>query len=529
MKKSLAAAAVFLAFSGTAAAQEAARISRVTLYPGSATVERSAKVEQGGGKLVMTGLPSNFDPRTLRVEAAPGIRVGEVTVLDSGRTEALGGREAQLEARIEALKDEKAALDVDLKTAELVRDYLQNMAVKPEPAPSEHDKRPIVIDGKHIPVVLDAIRKGATDAYGVMQKIEVRKRGLDKQIAAAERDLARLRGGSRDSRSVSIAYSASKPGEVRAVYQVTNAGWKPSYRAYLDSTTSKVELERTATVQQRTGEDWRGVELRLSTGQPRGANVVDPNPWQITLQPPVVARGSAVMQEMAAASPRPLGDRAKRDEAEPIVAAFHTQYTTEFQVPGRVDVAADGRQVGVSLTKEAVAAKQVIRIVPRGDTSAMVTAEGELPEGVWIPGDMQLFRDGSYIGSTYWQPQAREKLVLPFGRDDRVQVAVKRVKNRSGSSGIVSQRNERQVSDLYTVTSRHKVPVDLLLLEASPVAVNDQVKVEAVFEPKPKTVNWEDRRGVVAWEQPLLPGTTLKFVTDYTITYPKDTPIVGLP
>ena len=50
-----------------------------------------------------------------------------------------------------------------------------------------------------------------------------------------------------------------------------------------------------------------------------------------------------------------------------------------------------------------------------------------------------------------------------------------------------------------------------------------------MFEPKPKTVNWEDRRGVVAWEQPLKPGETLKFVTDYTISYPKDQVIVGLP
>jgi len=34
---------------------------------------------------------------------------------------------------------------------------------------------------------------------------------------------------------------------------------------------------------------------------------------------------------------------------------------------------------------------------------------------------------------------------------------------------------------------------------------------------------------VVAWEQPLLPGETLKFVTDYTIRYPKDSVVLGLP
>jgi hypothetical protein len=106
--------------------------------------------------------------------------------------------------------------------------------------------------------------------------------------------------------------------------------------------------------------------------------------------------------------------------------------------------------------------------------------------------------------------------VLPFGRDDRVQVASSRTKNRSGSAGLIGQRNERQIAEL-------------LLFEASPVAVSDQINVDAVFTPKPKVKDWEDKRGVVAWQQPLAPGESLKFVADYTITYPKDASIAGLP
>jgi hypothetical protein len=159
----------------------------------------------------------------------------------------------------------------------------------------------------------------------------------------------------------------------------------------------------------------------------------------------------------------------------------------------------------------------------------MVTAEATLPEGVWIAGDAQLYRDGSYIGSTFWNARAKEKLVLPFGRDDRVQVTSNRIKNRSGAAGLLGGRSERQVADLYTITSRHKVPVELLVLEPAPVAVSDQIKVDIVFEPKPKVRDWEEKRGVVAWEQSLAPGQSLKFVADYTITYPKDASIIGLP
>jgi uncharacterized protein (TIGR02231 family) len=521
------------AWAGAAPAQDAGRITRVLLYPGSAAIERSARVVAGGNRVELTGLPANFDLRTLRVEADPGIVVGEVAVQDVSRAEALGGRESELEARIEALKDQRAALEVEVKSAELVRDYLASLSA--QPGGEAGKARPIAVDPKAIPAVIEALRRGATDSYGLIRRVEIKKRGIDKQLAVLERDLARLRTGARDARTLAIGYSASRAGEVRATYQVTNAGWKPAYRAALDSSSSRVELERQATIMQRTGEDWRGVALRLSTGQPRPAQIVDPATWQLVIRPP--ARAGMLSSESPAAAPM-LEQRARRatdkaapraDEPAPIVAEFQTQFATEFEVPGKVDLAADGRQVNVVLTKQSFPVKQRVRVVPRRDSAAMVTAEAELPEGVWIPGDAQLYRDGSYIGSTFWNAQAKEKLVLPFGRDDRVQVASNRTKNRSGAAGLLGGRSERQIADLYTVTSRHKVPVELLVLEAAPVPVSDQINVDVAFEPKPKVQDWEEKRGVVAWEQSLAPGESLKFIADYTITYPRDASIIGLP
>jgi hypothetical protein len=508
-------AVVALVFATQAFAQEGGRITKVMLYPGSATVERAAPVSAGQARVELTGLPANFDPRTLRVEADPGIRIGEIALRDVARQNAMSPRESELEARIQALKDRQAELDVEVKTAELVRNFLTNMNTVPQP---EKGRAP-AIDPKAIPVVLESLRNGGADAYGTLQRVAVQKRTLDKQIVALERDLARIKGSARDSRLLTISVAASSAGSVRASYQVPNAGWRPAYRASLDSAGSRVELERTATVTQQTGEDWSGVSLKLATGQPRAAAIVDPATWQLVIQTPQVAetRDSLVGAKVAAAPARMM------------ISEFHTEYATGFDVSGTVDIPADGRQVNVSLTRQWVPVTQKVRVVPRRDRSGMVTAEAERPEGVWLPGDVQLYRDGAYIGSTHWQAQAKDKLILPFGRDDRLIVTVNRLKNRTGKAGIVGQRNERQIADQYTVTSRHKTPVDLLVLEPSPVAVSDQISVDAVFEPKTKVLNWEDRRGVVAWERALAPGETLKFAADYTITYPKDAAVVGLP
>ncbi|MBW8906881.1 MAG: DUF4139 domain-containing protein [Betaproteobacteria bacterium] len=475
-KLSLAAVAVIGAFASTEDVL-AQQVTSVTLYPGSATVERSAKIGAGGGRLEMAGLPANFDVRTLRVEADAGIAIGEIAVHDVAKSEALGGREAALEAKIQALKDQSAALEGEAKTAELVRDYLASLSARPD------DKHRAAVDAKALPAVLDAIRRGGADVYGTLQRVAVNKREAAKSIAALERDLARLRSGARDVRTLSIAYSATRPGEVRAAYHVANAGWRPAYRASLDSASSRLELERQAAVSQNTGEDWRGVRLRLSTGAPRAAQLVDPNPWQLVIRPPQPKVAAEALYSQIAPAAAPASRAARADLAEQKVEEFQTEYATEFEVPGRVDVAADGRQITVALAKQAMPVKQKIRIGPRRDNAAMVTAGAEMPEGVWIPG---------------------------FGRDDRIQVAINRRKDRSGHAGLIGQRAERQVSTLYTVTSRHKVPVELLVLEAAPVPVNDQITVDTTFQPKPKTANWEERKGVYAWEQPLAPGETLK-------------------
>ena len=220
----------------------------------------------------------------------------------------------------------------------------------------------------------------------------------------------------------------------------------------------------------------------------------------------------------------------KRDAADAALATvtqMEARFATEFEVSGTVDLPADGRQATVSLGRQSLEARQRVRVIPRREAAATVTAEAALPEGVWIPGEVQLYRDGSYVGSTHWR--GRERLVLPFGRDDRVHVAVHRTQNRSGAAGLIGRREEREIADLYTVASRHKVPVELLVLEAVPVAVSDEIGVAASFQPQPSVKEWDNRRGVVAWEQSLAPGETLKFVASYTISYPRDVPIAGLP
>ena len=208
---------------------------------------------------------------------------------------------------------------------------------------------------------------------------------------------------------------------------------------------------------------------------------------------------------------------------------MQTTFSTEFEVPGLVSLPADGRKVTVSLAKLMLPAKMRLRVVPRLDAAAIVTAEAKRPEGVWLPGEIQLQRDGSVVGSTSWNPQTSENLLLPFGRDNLMRVKLNRVKDRNGSAGIIDRKNEREVTDVLTLASSHKTALDLLVLESSPVSTSDQIAVKASFDPKPQVENWEERQGVVAWERPIKPNETVKITLSYTVSYPREGTVVGLP
>lgn len=512
----------------SAHADDMSRIARVTLYPGAATVERSAQVAAGATRLELSGLPAAFDAKTIRVEADPGIRIGEVTVQDVARSEAMGKRQAELEAKLQDIEDQIAMLDVERQSAELVTGYLKGLGGGSE------DGKATPLDTRTLAATLDAIRKGGSDAYATMQRVAVKKRALEQQADAVRRDLEQVTGSARAARSVTVRLAAERAGEVRVAYQVNGPGWQPVYRATLDAASGKVELERQALIAQNSGEDWNGVVMRLSTDQPRSApQGPTPYPWQLSIRPPAPPRPLAAAP-MAAPAPMAKAElmRAREADAEmPLfdVAELQGAFSTEYEVPGKVTLPSDGRKVTVSLARQSLPVKLRVQALPRRDTTAYVVAEADKPQGVWLPGEIQLRRDGSYVGSTRWNPQAEDKLTLPFGRDDQVRISVAHLKTMSGESGIIAQRGERELQDVYTVSNLHKQPVDLLLLESSPVSTDEKIGVDKRFDPKPSEENWQDKPGVVAWRQSLPAGGTQKFSVDYRISWPKDASVIGLP
>ncbi len=94
--------------------------------------------------------------------------------------------------------------------------------------------------------------------------------GLNERIAAASSASLIHAGDVSKSALVRIEASGAAPTAVllEVTYVVPGARWAPAYQCKLSRDGSKADIQMRAWVAQRSGEDWRGVALRLSTASP---------------------------------------------------------------------------------------------------------------------------------------------------------------------------------------------------------------------------------------------------------------------
>ena len=497
----------------------ASRITAVKVYPGSATVERALRLAPGARQALFACLPAGLDAATLQVSGDAAVRIGELAVRQQPR-ELLGQACASpLDDRVRALEDQIAALQAEGAGIGYAAGYFKSF----ENAASGADGRATA--PAQIGATAQALRLHAREALTRQHQIKRQQEALERELKPllAERD----RAAARDAHvsTVRVTLAAPQGGELRLSYQVRGPSWQPGYRATLDSATRRVRLERQAQVAQNTGEDWDGVQLTLSTGQPGAATQGPlPRPWRVGIEPPVQAMPAPVM----AAAPAPLARAvmAPAPMAEDMpsfdVGVFDRGFATEFVVPQRIQVPSSGQRVTLSLGEHVADAQFKVRTTPAQDATAYLIAELAAPPGVWPAGPVNLYRDGAYVGSGRFDSAQLPRNGLAFGRDELVNVRMEQPERRDGTGGFIGNRNERRVSRLYTVENRHRDGITLQLLDAAPVPEHEDVRVESRYQPEPASKRWNDQPGSVLWQQPLGAGATQRFMAEHVITWPVD-------
>src|SRR5579871_4554443 len=436
----------------------------VTVFPDSARVTRegSLRLAAGSHQVVFPDLPASIVESSLRltVEGPEGTKLYGVSLKDDYQPEVVEKRTRVLKDRLQALQDQETDLNDRMEARKTEIDLLKNLSK--ESSNTATNQGPThtatLVDFTHS---ADAVEGRIGKLLAANRKDERQVRQLDLKIAALNNQLSDSGSPEREKRTAQADIELPRAGEARftLAYQVSDASWTPLYDLRLSTEGEKpgLDLAFNAQVRQKTGEDWKGITLTLSTARPtEGTQLPDPTNWWLDFMTgrndisTNTSFGFAESRFMAKRAKAPMagalppakdadGDEEDKPE-EPAPAQVATAqilqapYAMSFAIPRSRDIPSDGadHRVGVAQNSQKVELKLVA--VPRLSAAAYLEAHVTY-DGMesLLPGEDQLFRDGDFVGTTDLEAKAPgEAFDLGFGQDDSVRVERKLVKNQAG-------------------------------------------------------------------------------------------------
>ena len=526
---------VFLAASPLALAVDVPvdlHVDRVTVYREAAAVTRTGQVEIPAGthRLIVRGLPASIDSKTLRVAVdSSTVRLGGIEVERINEGKFASEAERELRRKLEDAGDRRQAVVDDVQTAQTQLKLLDSLASNPAGSPTKAS-----VDGTNLGAVLGTMSASSSAAHRRVREANLQLRAVDREIEKLKADVAKVATQSKQSTEIRTAIEAStaSTSTVSVTYMIENAGWTWIYEARLDTKTKRMSLDRQGQLQQGSGEDWKNVEVVLTTAQPEGdvaTPVVDSQFLDLEEPQPAersLARAGMFAKAAAAPAAAPPGleevvvTGAKRHARE---AA--TDYMVEYQIPGRVTVLADREPRLYPISSDAFDVDLVARVVPGVSRAAHLEAAFKFERDVPLEsGQLQLYRDGAFVGEAdtkSFLPGAEVR--MPFGADQRVRVAVHDEAAQSAQRGVISKQTIRETRRRYDITNYHPAPIAVEVVDRVPVSKHSDVKVEILKgATEPTTKDLDGKAGVMLWKFVAAPQKAVSIRQYYSIQYPRD-------
>ena len=531
----------------------AAKVQTVTVYGDRAEVVRhlTATVEAGDHTLTFENLPGATDLSSVRVDGKGAFTLIDIRGERVQTKEVADERVLKLTKELEALRAQVNDLTladnrITQRKAALEKVLGRLTSVGKESANAEMD--PAKWAG-YLQYHVDTLAKLDKEvlANGVSRT------SLTLDVDRVQRELNELnahRFKFRNVASVRIEAKQAGPIELDLAYVVRGPSWNPLYDIRADTKAKTVQVNYHAEVRQSTGEDWKGVALKLSTAQPNlGGREPQMSPWFIHrfVPQPVTVTGGVVLESASKL------DRADRGSSErnrfsalsasapaPAAAAMDFTYArvntggtaATFAIPRAYDVPSDNKPAKVAIASESFPSEFRHTCVPKLSPHVYLKAKAiNKSDFPFIAGPTAVFLDGAFVAN------ASLDLVAPgqefwtyLGADQSVKVDLKDLGKVEELSGIFGKKTARTVvSKVFKVTNGKSTDISLSIRDQVPSSNHEEIKV--VFE-EPKYEKDTDGLKVdqskfVEWNLTLKPGAKQDVPFRFAIERPEGFPMVG--
>ncbi|MHA1681518.1 MAG: mucoidy inhibitor MuiA family protein [Promethearchaeota archaeon] len=525
------------------------QITRVVLYQKGCQVTRTGVVtlKKGISSVVIKELPSQLDKNSIRVEGrGPGVILNTIVKKAYSRQE----RSTEYQALVDEVSKVEQQLE-GLSELEYKRTYLAQFKLSLE---ENTGKFPL----------FSATGKEAFDRYNDLDDVLTGKifglveeiSSLNKEKEDLEKRLATLRNkiddlGAREGvveyTEIVLAVDAEAGSEfeldVNYVYRSSSyATWEPFYEMFIKEGSPDTILKMNALVSNKTGEEWVGISLVLSTANIQPVHIHEPEPYFLRVYRPEPVKAKKKMLAARGGMVRRMAKKEKvmedyeMEEEEPFEPAPVPAPEPEMEFTG-VDVS---ESIGIQMYELTTKVD-----IPNGRTSGpfflqdleltsrveyyWTALQGELvvarnivknDKTLIIPGKIRTYIDDDFVGLSH-QP-----LVAPFDefkvglREGKNVKVKKKLVDRSRKTGaVVKGKIKRDYK--YEITIEVLNPVDgkLILKDTIPHSDSERIKVEAVEFSVPPVTN---KIGVVDWEMDTSEKMKKSIMYSFSVRYPKN-------
>lgn len=259
------------------------KIEKVTVFINGAQVTRTAKAVISNGKTLLkfTGISPNLTPESVQVKADGNLTILSVTHQINYLHELPSTEE------IERLHEMR--LDIQ-DSINFENTYMSVLNDEEALLTANRD-----LGGKQMPVSMDELIRAVDYFHQRLLQTRKKKLLISKKIRDYNNEIIKINNQLRELNAQKKSIPTSEilvPVTTKAssanidfiiTYVVNGAGWHPTYDLRVENIKSPMDITYKANIYQSSGEDWKDVDLTISSGNPKLGGVRPMlRPWYLS-------------------------------------------------------------------------------------------------------------------------------------------------------------------------------------------------------------------------------------------------------
>ena len=444
----------------------------------------------------------------------------------------------RLKDSLESTKEKRRLAQVSLRVYEEEKDLLdENKSVL------KLSKEFIIDD---LMDLTDFFRERMLDIEGKISTTNQKINEINQTISNIQSQMRSLNSKVRNQFSNVVVQITSKE-KLRVDYELSynindRAGWKPCFDLRIDKMNSPVDITYKAEIYQNTNEQWKNINVSLSTGNLNQSNKAPAfntdyltvrrnvrNKYrevQITSNPQYdnySSEAKAESDDMAMAMEDDIGF-AESSAAFTTVDFSGTQIQYDISLP--YSISSSSKSIFIEIQKINLPATYDYYAYPKLDKDVFLMCHFKsIAEQNFLAGNAQIYFEGKSVGTTYLDPLSTKSAIdLSLSRDLSILTTRKPLKKFSSETKI-SDKVKQERSFEITLKNNKSSKITIKLVDQIPVSNDKSIDVELVESDEAK---FNKIKGKLTWLIDLEPNTSVTKNFTYNVKYPENERVIGL-